>query len=441
MTADADGNVLAGKYATHCVLVSSSVATSCFSSFFLFCNSSAGVAGGSIYINVNGNWVRSAQEGNWSHGDLEATGLRGLALDYGGTCICPVGERRATERTNHTNQLTDPSFFHTQGCAYTFNAPGVTRKPTTVPTSLPTTTPSQSPSSLPSSSPSQSPSAMPTTASPTATPSSNPTGGPTLSPTFSPTGAPTVPIAVGLGTLVPNYDTCSQNWIAQSHTTNGSQVCALDEGKVMIGCFLRGWRADATWYPLLLGKSSPPPTHSPTHGAGGYLYMSYDQGVTFEARNSTGPQQWAGVANSGEGQDMLALTATGDLYKSTDSGVTWAYASTIVPTVPGATFSRIACNEDFSVVFVASKVDVIWRSTDGGLTWSSTSSPDGGAPKYWSAIDVSLAGTVVIGKWGRLQWVDSKAAALSLLVLGSSTSNDKSRTSDPPLMPFSRSYF
>lgn len=63
-----------------------------FLPFFSNSQFAAGVAGGSIYLYNNGNWVRSTQEGNWSHGDLEATGLRGLALDYGGTCVGTVAD-------------------------------------------------------------------------------------------------------------------------------------------------------------------------------------------------------------------------------------------------------------------------------------------------------------------------------------------------------------
>ena len=117
--------------------------------------------------------------------------------------------------------------------------------------------------------------------------------------------------------------------------------------------------------------------------------MSYDYGATFVSVNSTGPQQWTGVADTGDGKDLLALTSTGSVYKSTDFGQTWTWASNITTNATGISFDFIAGSINLSSVYVTSRVGLIWKSMDGGLTWSSSGSPDGGSTLNWSSIDVS----------------------------------------------------
>ena len=110
----------------------------------------AGVPGGSLYVEVNGNWVRSAATGNWSSGDLFAQGTTGSALDYGGAFLL--------YRSSMLVGFPSPPCIHpfppTTGCIYTFNAPGVTIRPTTSPTSLPTSLPTSNPTPAPTPAPS-----------------------------------------------------------------------------------------------------------------------------------------------------------------------------------------------------------------------------------------------------------------------------------------------
>lgn len=93
VTADGDGNVLAGtcvcvrngEWKSYCGHFSSGsfLMFSLWLSIIFPFHYSAGVAGGSIYLYVNGNWVRSAAEGNWSHGDLEQDGTKGKCTNIG----------------------------------------------------------------------------------------------------------------------------------------------------------------------------------------------------------------------------------------------------------------------------------------------------------------------------------------------------------------------
>jgi len=134
--------------------------------------------------------------------------------------------------------------------------------------------------------------------------------------------------------------------------------------------------------------------------------MSYDYGNTCAPRNATGPQSWAGVASSGDGVQLVSMTSTGNVYQSLDSGFTWTIVSSVTLYNPTVVFDHRACNEDFSAIWAASHVAVLWKSTDGGLTWSNSSSPDGGTSKNWSTLDVSANGSLVIASdYGGYLWV------------------------------------
>jgi ligand-binding sensor protein len=54
---------------------------------------------------------------------------------------------------------------------------------------------------------------------------------------------------------------------------------------------------------------------------GGQIYTSTDSGVTWTARESN--RSWHGVASSADGTKLVAVVAGGQIYTSTDSGGTW----------------------------------------------------------------------------------------------------------------------
>jgi photosystem II stability/assembly factor-like uncharacterized protein len=56
----------------------------------------------------------------------------------------------------------------------------------------------------------------------------------------------------------------------------------------------------------------------------GYLYISNDKGVTWNAPSGINPNYWTSVDISSSGQVITALTNTSYYYESTDGGVTWS---------------------------------------------------------------------------------------------------------------------
>lgn len=152
-------------------------------------------------------------------------------------------------------------------CNATYDQPaGVlacTPAPTTSrPTRSPTTPPTQAPTLLrpvtPSGQPTASPTQAPTTQAPSGGPTTVPSRAPTLNPTFAPTRAPTVPLAPGLGKLVPVE---TGNWTGVAASGNGTVLVALNSGS--------------------------------------WVYVSYDAGADWVARNGTntpGAQPWTSGA-------------------------------------------------------------------------------------------------------------------------------------------------
>ena len=60
--------------------------------------------------------------------------------------------------------------------------------------------------------------------------------------------------------------------------------------------------------------------------SGGQIYTSTDSGVTWTARGTT--QNWVSIASSSDGSKLVAVTSGGQIYTSTDSGVTWTARAT-----------------------------------------------------------------------------------------------------------------
>src|SRR5439155_7174268 len=55
---------------------------------------------------------------------------------------------------------------------------------------------------------------------------------------------------------------------------------------------------------------------------GGQIYTSTDSGVTWTARDSN--RHWMSVASSADGNKLVAVESGGLIYTSTDSGATWS---------------------------------------------------------------------------------------------------------------------
>jgi hypothetical protein len=93
---------------------------------------------------------------------------------------------------------------------------------------------------------------------------------------------------------------------------------------------------------------------------GGQIYTSTDSGVTWTARaNST---NWSSVASSSDGTKLVAVVYGGPMYTSSDSGVTWnAHGGTTT------NWLSVACSTDGTKIVAVNFEGQIWTSTVSGV--------------------------------------------------------------------------
>jgi hypothetical protein len=116
--------------------------------------------------------------------------------------------------------------------------------------------------------------------------------------------------------------------------------------------------------------------------------FSCDAGTTI---NTSDTGYITGIACSSDGTIVYACTATGKIYKSTNSGVNYSVLTNSPTATTGNVWSSMACSSNGNVVVVARTIGLIYLSTDGGNTWISGNSVSGS----WHWIDVSSDGTKV----------------------------------------------
>ena len=99
----------------------------------------------------------------------------------------------------------------------------------------------------------------------------------------------------------------------------------------------------------------------------GQLYTSTDSGVTWTPRASN--QKWRSIASSADGTKLVAAAIGGQLYTSTDSGVTWT------PRASSSSWNSVASSADGTKLVAAN--GNIYTSTDSGVTWTLRSGVSG----------------------------------------------------------------
>lgn len=112
---------------------------------------------------------------------------------------------------------------------------------------------------------------------------------------------------------------------------------------------------------------------------GGQIYTSTDSGVTWTAREST--RFWTGIASSSDGTKLAATVSGGQIYTSTDSGVTWTarestrFWSHIASSADG---SRLVATVGSGQIYISSNSGANWTARDSNRIWSGVaSSADG----------------------------------------------------------------
>ena len=127
----------------------------------------------------------------------------------------------------------------------------------------------------------------------------------------------------------------------------------------------------------------------------GYIYNSYDSGATWVQNTSAGLKDWRYVTSSSDGVHQAATVYSGNIYVSNDSGATWSSATTSLGT---KTWWGITSNSDNTKIYATVFGGCIYSSSDSGLTWgTSTASLLGGCGfQNWRGIASDSSGNFIV---------------------------------------------
>lgn len=95
---------------------------------------------------------------------------------------------------------------------------------------------------------------------------------------------------------------------------------------------------------------------------GGQIYISSDSGLTWTARESNRP--WSGIACSADGTRLAATVAGGQIYVSSDLGATWTAVEN------ARNWTGITCSADGMNLAAVDHGGFIHTSADHGMTWA-----------------------------------------------------------------------
>jgi photosystem II stability/assembly factor-like uncharacterized protein len=227
-------------------------------------------------------------------------------------------------------------------------------------------------------------------------------------------------VAVRGGGRIHTSTDAGVTWVARDTTRPWARVASSSDGTRLVatafndGIFTSN-NSGQTWTAREIGKAWADVASSAdgsrliaTRIALGFdlLYLSDDFGVTWQTNSIPGVTRMGnctGVASSADGTRLVACTIAGVVYRSTDSGQSWAR---LVPD-PGqgisANFGAIACSADGSRwilgcgpgVSTIGSAGAIYASPDSGFSWTKVS-----LIRNWTAFAMSSDGAKAIASAG-----------------------------------------
>jgi photosystem II stability/assembly factor-like uncharacterized protein len=117
----------------------------------------------------------------------------------------------------------------------------------------------------------------------------------------------------------------------------------------------------------------------------GNIYTSTDSGITWTQRgvnNQDGPS----VASSADGSKLVVVDKGGNIYTSTDSGVSWTQRIS-----NQHSWYSVASSSDGSKLVAVTYNGYIYTSTDSGVTWTNR-----GSSQLWNSVASSADGSKLV---------------------------------------------
>jgi photosystem II stability/assembly factor-like uncharacterized protein len=171
-----------------------------------------------------------------------------------------------------------------------------------------------------------------------------------------------------------------RNWISVTSSADGTLITAYAWGDTNTGRLWTSTDSGETWtnrgavgtgYIRTMAASSDGlkliAVDNANFGAGS-IYTSINGGANWTQRTGAGGRTWIASAISADGTTMAATANSGQIWVSTDNGVTWAARAA------NRAWISVAFSADASKMVAAVQNGQIWVSNDGGLTWAAQES-------------------------------------------------------------------
>jgi photosystem II stability/assembly factor-like uncharacterized protein len=165
-------------------------------------------------------------------------------------------------------------------------------------------------------------------------------------------------------------DSSTAQWSDISSSADGTLLAAVAENSVYVSN-----NSGVNWNSQYISPENWKCITSSANGQylaigsqGSKIRRSSDYGVTWTQTNSV-DAYWSGIASSADGSKLVAVvynnSGSGYIYTSTDYGLNWTQRAT---DLGSRLWWRVASSTD-GVTLVAIDGDQIYKSTDSGLTW------------------------------------------------------------------------
>jgi photosystem II stability/assembly factor-like uncharacterized protein len=171
-----------------------------------------------------------------------------------------------------------------------------------------------------------------------------------------------------------------RNWISVTSSADGVNLTAYAWGDTNTGVLWTSSDSGANWtsrgsigtgYIRTMAASSDGlkliAVDNANLGAGS-IYTSINGGANWTQRTGAGARTWVASAISADGTKMAATASNGQIWISTDSGVTWAARAA------NRAWISVAFSSDASKMIAVVTNGQVWVSNDGGLTWAAQDS-------------------------------------------------------------------
>jgi hypothetical protein len=232
----------------------------------------------------------------------------------------------------------------------------------------------------------------------------------------------------------PSGPAHGQAWFSVASDSVGTNLVAVTPGQGVLGpgAIWTSTDAGATWTNQTAGVHDMVPSGWNTVASdstgtklvaatnGGDIWTSTNGGVAWTDRTSSGPAHsppnaiggwgWASVASDSTGDRLVAVVDAGDIWTSTNAGLTWTDQMPSGPASNQVWFSVASDSTGTNLVAVDALVTGnngdIWTSTDGGVTWTDRTKGNAALSQTWLAVTSSATGSHIVAVGPGVVWTN-----------------------------------